>query len=161
MGFSRQEYWCGLPCPSPEDLPDPRMSLTSSAFAGGFFNTSITWEALCIYIHRCNLITLCRFMKMPTQDCCCCFSPYVMANSFATVWTVLLQAPLSMWFPKQETLEWVAISFSRGSSWPRDQTHLSLCLLHWRAEELMLSNCGTRKDSWKPLEQQGDQTGQS
>ena len=59
------------------------------------------------------------------------------------------------------TLEWVAISFSRGSSWPRDQTHLSLCLLHWRAEELMLSNCGTRKDSWKPLEQQGDQTGQS
>ena len=23
MGFSRQEYWSGLPCPSPEDLPDP------------------------------------------------------------------------------------------------------------------------------------------
>ena len=23
MGFSRQEYWCGLPCPPPGDLPDP------------------------------------------------------------------------------------------------------------------------------------------
>jgi len=23
LGFSRQEYWSGLPFPSPEDLPDP------------------------------------------------------------------------------------------------------------------------------------------
>ena len=23
MGFSRQEYWNGLPCPPPKDLPDP------------------------------------------------------------------------------------------------------------------------------------------
>ena len=23
MEFSRQEYWCGQPFPSPEDLPDP------------------------------------------------------------------------------------------------------------------------------------------
>ena len=25
MGFSRQEYWSGLPFPSPRDLPDPRI----------------------------------------------------------------------------------------------------------------------------------------
>jgi len=25
MGFSRQEYWSGLPFSSPEDLPDPGM----------------------------------------------------------------------------------------------------------------------------------------
>ena len=24
MGFSRQEYWCGLPCPLTGDLPNPR-----------------------------------------------------------------------------------------------------------------------------------------
>ena len=33
MGFSRQEYWSGLPCPSPGDLPDPGiepMSLIST-----------------------------------------------------------------------------------------------------------------------------------
>ena len=25
MGFSRQEYWSGLPCPSPGDFPDPEI----------------------------------------------------------------------------------------------------------------------------------------
>jgi len=30
MGFSRQEYWSGLPFPSPEDLPDPEIKPTSS-----------------------------------------------------------------------------------------------------------------------------------
>ena len=31
MGFSRQEYWCGLPCPSPGDLPNPGSEPTSPA----------------------------------------------------------------------------------------------------------------------------------
>ena len=39
MGFPRQAYWSGLPFPSPEDLPDPGMELTSPALAGGFFTT--------------------------------------------------------------------------------------------------------------------------
>ena len=49
MGFSRQEYWSGLPFASPEDLPNPGIkpsSLTSPALAGGFFTTSAAWEAL-------------------------------------------------------------------------------------------------------------------
>ena len=29
MGFCRQEYWSGLPCPPPGDLPNPGMKLTS------------------------------------------------------------------------------------------------------------------------------------
>ena len=47
MGFSRQEYWSGLPFPSPRDLPDPEMepkSLMSPALAGRFFITSAIWE---------------------------------------------------------------------------------------------------------------------
>ena len=43
LGFSRQEYWSGLPCPSPEDLSDPGiepMTPVSPALAGGFFTTS-------------------------------------------------------------------------------------------------------------------------
>ena len=46
-GFPRQEYWSGLPFPSPEDLPDPGIeptSLESPALAGGFFTTSATWD---------------------------------------------------------------------------------------------------------------------
>ena len=30
-GFSKQEYWSGLPFPSPEDLPDPGIKPTSPA----------------------------------------------------------------------------------------------------------------------------------
>ena len=48
MGFSRQEYWNGLPCPPPGGLPHPGIepaSLTSPARAGGVFTTSTTWEA--------------------------------------------------------------------------------------------------------------------
>ena len=37
MGFSRQEYWSGLPFPSPDDLPDPGIDPFSPALAGGFF----------------------------------------------------------------------------------------------------------------------------
>ena len=43
MGFSRQEYWSGLPFPTPGDLPNPGMepmSLTSPAMAGEFFTTA-------------------------------------------------------------------------------------------------------------------------
>ena len=49
IGFSRQEYWSGLPCPPPGDLLHPGTepaSLTSPALGGGFFTTSSTWEAL-------------------------------------------------------------------------------------------------------------------
>ena len=48
MGFSRQEYWSGLPCPPLGDLPNPGIEpvpLTSLALAGGFFTTSATQEA--------------------------------------------------------------------------------------------------------------------
>ena len=45
MGFSRQEYWNGLPCPSPADLPDTGIkpsSLMSPTLALEFFTTSTT-----------------------------------------------------------------------------------------------------------------------
>ena len=46
MGFSKQEYWSGLPCPPPGDLPDPGIEPTSPALTGRFFIASATWEAL-------------------------------------------------------------------------------------------------------------------
>ena len=53
IGFSRQEYWSGLPCTTIGDLHNPGMettSLMSPALAGGFFTTSPTWEAQAIYV---------------------------------------------------------------------------------------------------------------
>ena len=39
MGFSRQEYWNGLPFPSPRDLPDPGIEPRSPALQADFFLT--------------------------------------------------------------------------------------------------------------------------
>ena len=58
--------------------------------------------------------------------------------TLVTPWTVACQALLSMGIIPARILEWVAISFFRGSSQPRDQTHVScifctgrLILYHW------------------------------
>ena len=37
VGFPRQEYWSGLPFPSPGDLPDPGTEPLSPAVVDGFF----------------------------------------------------------------------------------------------------------------------------
>ena len=43
MEFFRQEYWSGLPFPTPGNLPNPRIKLSCNA--DRFFNISLTWEA--------------------------------------------------------------------------------------------------------------------
>ena len=56
MRFPRQEYWSGLPFPSPGDLPDLKIKLVSPALVDGFFTTELLREALicyvCIYVYR-------------------------------------------------------------------------------------------------------------
>ena len=45
MGFSRQEYWSGFPFPSPGDLPNPGIKLTSPAFDKQILHHRATKEA--------------------------------------------------------------------------------------------------------------------
>ena len=50
MGLSRHEYWNGLPCPPPGDIPNPEikpMSLTSPALTDGFLTTNAPGKPLC------------------------------------------------------------------------------------------------------------------
>ena len=84
MGFSRQEYWSGLPFPPPEDLLNPGIepvSLISSALAGGFLTPRATWEALALVeALRKMLVTQrdahvsaglqfgCHFQRNPLRD---------------------------------------------------------------------------------------------
>ena len=66
MGFSRQEYWSGLSCPPPGDLPNPGIkpvSLMSPSLAVGFFSTRATWEALTTA--GANTYGIQRFPKNP------------------------------------------------------------------------------------------------
>ena len=55
MGLSRQEYWSGLPCPPPGDLPNPgieRVSLISPALTGGLYETlrKPTFSTVCVWL---------------------------------------------------------------------------------------------------------------
>ena len=88
--FSKQEYWSGLPCPPPGDLPDSGIepkSLMSPALAGGFFTSSVTWEALVIRI----LFTKYSFPTFLHSG-----QSLSRVRLFATPWTVAHQASLSI-----------------------------------------------------------------
>ena len=74
-GFSKQEYWCGLPCPPPGDPPNPGIEPRSPALQADSLPTELSGKP--VYL----------FSRVQT---------------FATLWTVARQAPLSMAFPRQE-----------------------------------------------------------
>ena len=49
MEYSRQEYWTGLPFPTPGNLPDPGIKPAAPALSGGFFTTEPPqryWESV-------------------------------------------------------------------------------------------------------------------
>ena len=51
MGFSRQKYWSGLPCPPPGDLPEPRDRAQVSHIAGGPLLSEPTGKSIYIYVY--------------------------------------------------------------------------------------------------------------
>ena len=66
MGFSRPEYWSGLPCPPPWDLPNPGiepMVLRSPALADRLFTTSSTWKAITKRSTRQNSREFCIILQ--------------------------------------------------------------------------------------------------
>ena len=61
MGFVRQKYWSGLPCPPPGDLPDPGIELpspVSPALAGRFFTREAPRKLKCILLNYIFLIII-------------------------------------------------------------------------------------------------------
>jgi len=58
MELFRQEYWRGLPFPTPASLPDPKIepvSLASPALAGRFFNTARPGKLYCTILQFSSL----------------------------------------------------------------------------------------------------------
>ena len=67
MEFSRQEYWSGLPFPSPVGLPNPEIEplfLASASLAGGVSTTCATSEASPIYFKERNVLTNTSFFRL-------------------------------------------------------------------------------------------------
>ena len=113
MGLSREEYLSGLPFHSPWDLPDPRIKPTSPALASGFFTTEPPGDPdICyrmIFIFRKSTFISLGEVKV-SQPC------LTLCNLMDYTVYGILQARI---------LEWVAFSFPRGSSQPRDRTQIS------------------------------------
>ena len=74
MGLSRQEYWSGLPFPSPGDLPNPGIEPTStmsSALADGFYTTDAPEKPLTdlhvmlLLVRKNILLPFCYVFYMP------------------------------------------------------------------------------------------------
>ena len=72
MGFPRQEYWSGLPYPTPGDLLDPGIELVflaTPALAGGFFTTAPLEKTMCVYTHLYIQLNHFAVQQKLTQPC--------------------------------------------------------------------------------------------
>ena len=112
MGFSRQEYWSGLPFPSPGDLPNSGIEPRSPALQA---------DALTSEPHQGRVfLGVCKFPNQIPDT----YSSYCEVNwnllscvwLFVTLWTVACQAPLSMGFSRQEY--WSGLPFPSPGNLP-------------------------------------------
>ena len=114
MGFCRQEYWSGLPFPSPGDLPDPGIK-----------------PAFPCLLHRRWIFLLLSHLGRPlgaleTLLLLLLLSRFSRVRLCATLMDCSLPGFSVHGILQARTLGWVAISFSKGSSRPRDRTWVSL-----------------------------------
>ena len=103
--------------------------------------TYIWCVCMCVYIYICIIfrffsITVYKILNTVSSLCyaveLCCLSILHMCSAssltvqlFTTPWTIAHQAPLFVGILQARILKWVAIPSSRGSSQPRDRTHVS------------------------------------
>ena len=137
LGFPRQEYWSRMQFPTPGDLPDPGIKLTSpagvSCIAGRFFTTGppgepqLLWKDSDACIRWLCISTREGWSLLCTVPCVCS----VVSTCFVTPWTAALQVPLSMGFPRQEY--WSGLPFPPPGDQPRDRTLVSWvsCIGRW------------------------------
>ena len=99
MEFSRQEYWSGLPFPTPRDLPDPGMNPRSPTLQADSLPTVSPGKTR----EDCRQNLLQKIERIRSHPACVCS---VMSDSFVTPMEALPrpspQAPLSVGFSRQE-----------------------------------------------------------
>ena len=109
MEFSRQEYWSRLPFPSPGDLPDPRIKPAPAALQADSLPSKPPGKTLrSIKEER-------KKESEVAQSCPALCDPMDCSLPGSSVHGIF----------QAIVLEWIAISFSRGSSQSRDQTLVS------------------------------------
>ena len=141
------------------NFPGPGIELVPPAPAGRFLSITppgkprvpslikwVQWQYLLFWglnwNNRCRMLHILYSMYIY----CCCLVALV-----PKLCLILLQ-PQDCSLPgysdrgisQAKFLEWIAIPFSRGSSWTRDRTCTScICLLHWQTDSLPLNHQGS------------------
>ena len=129
-GFSRQEYWTGLPCPPPGDLPNPEMepvSLMSPARAGGSCTTHATREAPVTlwWLSKSVLITWCGEIN----------DAQIQKSKLTVILKITVSWPGLVWIivPKPIRMHWITstkIFLSKLSSSNTSVINLNLGVKH-------------------------------
>ena len=152
MGFSRQEYWSGLPFPSPADRGDLQRSRdwTWVSALQAIFTIWATREAPCqkhqLFVSRCSWrrreyyqgysqwlylrVSSFLFTVLSGEMTSLLLNPYSWTGCLTPSEWSESHSVVSDSFLQARILEWVAFPFSRGSSQPRDRTKVS-CIAGW------------------------------
>ena len=144
MGFSRQEYWSGLPCPHPGYLPDPGIkpaSLTFLHWQAGFFTTSTTWSGHYSYI----LYLLTGFVQIMN------ILLLLLYQMIFLHWLIWLHCTLSLllwWLLMDEMAEWHHGLDGRESEWTRE---LVMDREAWHGVIHGVAKSPTRLSDWTEL----------
>ena len=115
MGFSTQEYWSGLPFPSPGHLPDPGIEPRSPALQADALTSEPPGQE--DYLNSLSL-SFSSVKVLVAWSCPILWDPMEHSPPDSSVHGIL----------QARILEWAAIPSSRRSSRPRDQTQVS-CIL--------------------------------
>ena len=151
MEFSRQEYWSGLPFPSPGDLPNPGIepsSLVSPALQVDSLplvppGKPPEWLINCTLKFPHLVLSQWLWWKKPWLKEKQSSFPFCMLSCvkpLETPWNIASQTPLTTEFYWQEY--WSGLPSPRPGELPDLGPHLR-CLLHWPANSLPLDPLGS------------------
>ena len=137
LGFSRQEYWSGVPLPSPRSAIHIHISILLQTSFPSSLPHNIELNSMCYIVGPCWLSILNIAVSTYTLwKICCCLVTKLCLILFVTPWTTVHQVFLSMGFSRQEYCN--GLPFPPPGDLPdpgRDGTHVSCTgreiLYHW------------------------------
>ena len=126
MGFSRQEYWSGLPFSSPGDLPNPGIEPRSPALQADTLTLWATKEALCK-----SIVILCFFEKWKVY-CITALTGFSVPHlrSSSHFWRLLVYC-----FFLVAQSDWITQSFVSDSATPLTVTHQAPLSMEFSTQE--------------------------